>query len=88
MKVKPLQLDSAVEFWPWGYFKLEFSFVRRAVQIESVRPCSLFKSGRSGMKEIAKIASDRENNHTASKNTPCTKDKAFFIENFCENLSS
>ena len=24
MKVKPLQLDSAVEFWPWGYFKLEF----------------------------------------------------------------
>ena len=66
MKVKPFQLDSAVEFWPWGYF------VRRAVQIESVRPCSLFKSGRSGMKEIAKIASDRENNHTASKNTPCT----------------
>ena len=24
MKVKPLQLDSAVEFWPWGYFNLEF----------------------------------------------------------------
>ena len=25
---------------------------------------------RSGMKEIAKIASNRENNHTESKNTP------------------
>ena len=24
MKVKPLQLDSAVEFWPWGYFIQEF----------------------------------------------------------------
>ena len=30
--------------------------------------CSLFKSGRSRMKGIAKIALDRENNHTASKN--------------------
>ena len=24
MKVKPLQFDFAVEFWPWGYFNLEF----------------------------------------------------------------
>ena len=40
------------------------------------------------MKEIAKVALDRENNHTASKNTPCKKGKAFFIENFCEYLSS
>ena len=29
------------------------------------------KSGKSGTKEIAKTASDREKNHTASKNTPC-----------------
>ena len=24
MKVKPLQCDSTVEFWPWGNFELEF----------------------------------------------------------------
>ena len=24
MKVKPLQWDSAVEFWPWGNFNLQF----------------------------------------------------------------
>ena len=24
MKVKPLQWDSTVEFWPWGNFDLEF----------------------------------------------------------------
>ena len=73
MKVKPLQLDSAVEFWPWRYFNLEFlaSFggLPRLRVFHLV--LSLFKSGRSGVKEIAKIASDRENNHTASKNTPC-----------------
>ena len=31
----------------------------------------LISSGNSEMKKIAKIAPDRENNHTASKNTPC-----------------
>ena len=24
MKVKPLQWDSTMEFWPWGNFDLEF----------------------------------------------------------------
>ena len=24
MKVKPLQCDSTVKFWPWGNFDLEF----------------------------------------------------------------
>ena len=85
MKVKPLQLDSAVEFWPWGYFKLEFlaSFGGLSRLRVFGLVLSLLKSGRSGMKEIAKIASDQENNQIASKNTPCTQGKAFFIENFC-----
>ena len=33
MKVKPLQWDSTVEFWPWGNFDLEFlaSFGRLSI---------------------------------------------------------
>ena len=70
-----------------GSSRSRFSFFKRALLVKSLvelerlpsllwpellkRERSLFKSGRSGMKEIAKIASNRENNHTGSKNTPC-----------------
>ena len=79
MKVKPLQWDSTVEFWPWGNFGL----FRRAVHIACVWPCPLFIRLKLGIKEM-----DRENNHTGSKKTPSKQGKAYFIENPCEYLSS
>ena len=64
MKVKTSQLDSAVEF---------LASFGRAVQIESVPPCSLFKSERSGIKKslkshrIVKITTQQARTHHVNK---------------------
>ena len=47
MKVKPLQWDSTVEFWPWGNFDLEFLASFGGLSILRVWPRPLFISENS-----------------------------------------
>ena len=53
MKVKPLQWDSTVEFWPWGNFDLEFLASFGGLSILRVFGLVLSLLVKLGIKEIA-----------------------------------
>ena len=75
MKVKPLQWDSTVEFWPWGNFDLEFLASFCGLSILSVFGLVL------SLLVKTRDKGNRENNHTVSKKTPSKQGKSYFIEN-------
>ena len=54
----------------------------------AVKACPFSYSGNLGLKKIALIAMDRENNHTASKNKQSKYCKLHFIEHSSEYLST
>ena len=52
------------------------------------KPCPFSYNGNSGLKEIASIAMDPENNHTLSKNKQSKYGTLYFIEHSSEYLST
>ena len=88
MKQGHIGLDSAFDLWLLGHFKLRIFRLSHGASRTGLWSLVLSLTvGNSGLKEIAQIAMDWKNNHTANKKKQSKYGKLYFIEHSSEYLS-